>query len=77
MGCGCGQSTPAVGRDLITSGDYQAPTPGEPLAVLAPDEPAPDGARYRVVNGTTVAYFDAHVPAFGWQQTNGGKLRTV
>lgn len=72
MGCNCGGVAP-VGAALMTSGDYAA----QPLAVLTPTEPAPEGAEYRVVLGGQVAYFGDHVAAFEWQQANGGKLRTV
>jgi len=87
MACGCSGSRSGRGRSAVvrTSGDapvgsYVTPTapPVEPLAVL-PDgvEEIPAGARFRVVAGGEVAYFDGHGSAFAWQRDNGGKLRTV
>lgn len=75
MGCGCGGGAAPVGSALMTSGDYAALE--QPLAVLPPTEPAPEGAEYRVILNGQVAYFGEHTAAFSWQQANGGKLRTV
>lgn len=77
MSCGCGQAG-AAGRDLLTSGDYQPPPAPAPLAVQpVADAEAPDGARFRVTTDSQVAWFTDHRPAFDWQATNGGKLRTA
>ena len=59
----------------------QGPTQ-EPLGVVAhhgePEAVEPvDGAAYRVITDSVVAFFPDHGGAFQWQRDSGGRLRTV
>lgn len=68
MACGCGR---ARRTRATTSGDLAPPPPApEPLE-------SPDGASYRVVNGSGETYFATYDAAVAWQAHHGGKLRTV
>ena len=89
--CACSGRKARAGRAIMTSGDHAAQgmtgaehrgTPAcEPLAVVidAGDgvESVPEGAKYRLVLGGSVAYFGDHGCAFSYQAEHPGKLRKV
>lgn len=63
----------------MTSGDYNPPV-SEPLVVFPPgaDAVAPAEARYVVKNAPAgTAFFSGISQAMGWQQAEGGNIRTV
>jgi len=69
-GCGGGAAAPRVGRSLVTSGDYAAPTP---VGETVPEAQA----LYRVVSADGTRYYATYRDAAQGQATHGGRLRTA